>query len=109
MKVYAGNQQALSNQLEASSPTGRSSRQRARGAICLGASWLLCACGWWCTSNPRRCRLRLQCRWKRRRSHVADTLSGPLEYPGIGSGWRLEADTPEGGFIVVTPQGIDNV
>lgn len=41
--------------------------------------------------------------------HVADTLRGPLEYPGIGSGWRLEADTPEGGFIVVTPQGIDNV
>jgi polyhydroxybutyrate depolymerase len=41
--------------------------------------------------------------------HVANTLSGPLEYPGIGSGWRLEADTPEGGFIVVTPQGIDNV
>jgi poly(3-hydroxybutyrate) depolymerase len=41
--------------------------------------------------------------------HVANTLSGPLEYPGIGSGWRLEADSAEGGFIVVTPQGIDNV
>jgi poly(3-hydroxybutyrate) depolymerase len=41
--------------------------------------------------------------------HVAQTSNGPLEYPGIGSGWRLEADTPEGGFIVVTPQGIDNV
>jgi poly(3-hydroxybutyrate) depolymerase len=41
--------------------------------------------------------------------HTADTLSGPLDYPGIGSGWRLEADTAGGGFIVVTPQGIDNV
>lgn len=41
--------------------------------------------------------------------HVAQTLTGELEYPGIGSGWRLEADTPDGGFIVVTPQGIDNV
>ena len=41
--------------------------------------------------------------------HIANALSGPLEYPGIGSGWRLEADTPGGGFIVVTPQGIDNV
>ena len=41
--------------------------------------------------------------------HVANTSNGPLEYPGIGSGWRLEADTPEGGFIVVTPQGINNV
>lgn len=41
--------------------------------------------------------------------HVANTLRGPLEYPGIGSGWRLEADTPGGGFIVVTPQGINNV
>ncbi|HET8931842.1 MAG TPA: hypothetical protein VFN67_00310 [Polyangiales bacterium] len=39
---------------------------------------------------------------------VAAGTSG-LEYPGIGSGWRLEAETPEGGFIVVTPQGIDNV
>lgn len=52
MKVYAGNQQALSNQLEASSPTGRSSRQRARGAICLGASWLLCACGSGAQATP---------------------------------------------------------
>ena len=41
--------------------------------------------------------------------HTANTLSGPLEYPGIGSGWRLEADTPGGGFIVVTPQGINDV
>jgi poly(3-hydroxybutyrate) depolymerase len=41
--------------------------------------------------------------------HVAQTSNGDLEYPGIGSGWRLEADTPEGGFIVVTPQGISNV
>jgi poly(3-hydroxybutyrate) depolymerase len=41
--------------------------------------------------------------------HIAQTSNGPLEYPGIGSGWRLEADTPDGGFIVVTPQGIDNV
>ena len=41
--------------------------------------------------------------------HIAETSNGPLEYPGIGSGWRLEADTPEGGFIVVTPQGIGNV
>jgi poly(3-hydroxybutyrate) depolymerase len=41
--------------------------------------------------------------------HIAQTSNGALEYPGIGSGWRLEADTPEGGFIVVTPQGIDNV
>jgi poly(3-hydroxybutyrate) depolymerase len=41
--------------------------------------------------------------------HIAQTSNGPLEYPGIGSGWRLEADTPEGGFIVVTPQGINNV
>jgi poly(3-hydroxybutyrate) depolymerase len=41
--------------------------------------------------------------------HIAVTSNGDLEYPGIGSGWRLEADTPEGGFIVVTPQGIDNV
>jgi poly(3-hydroxybutyrate) depolymerase len=41
--------------------------------------------------------------------HVARTSSGDLEYPGIGSGWRLEADTPDGGFIVVTPQGINNV
>lgn len=41
--------------------------------------------------------------------HIAKTSNGDLEYPGIGSGWRLEADTPGGGFIVVTPQGIDNV
>jgi poly(3-hydroxybutyrate) depolymerase len=41
--------------------------------------------------------------------HTAVTLNGNLDYPGIGSGWRLEADTPGGGFIVVTPQGIDNV
>jgi poly(3-hydroxybutyrate) depolymerase len=41
--------------------------------------------------------------------HVANTTNGPLNYPGIGSGWRLEADTPQGGFIVVTPQGINNV
>jgi poly(3-hydroxybutyrate) depolymerase len=41
--------------------------------------------------------------------HTAQTSNGPLDYPGIGSGWRLEADTPEGGFIVVTPQGIGNV
>jgi poly(3-hydroxybutyrate) depolymerase len=41
--------------------------------------------------------------------HVANTTNGPLQYPGIGSGWRLEADTPDGGFIVVTPQGINNV
>jgi poly(3-hydroxybutyrate) depolymerase len=41
--------------------------------------------------------------------HVAQTTNGPLEYPGIGSGWRLEADAPDGGFIVVTPQGINNV
>lgn len=30
-------------------------------------------------------------------------------WPGKGSGWRLEADMPGGGFIVVTPQGINNV
>ena len=41
--------------------------------------------------------------------HIANTSNGALEYPGIGSGWRLEADTPGGGFIVVTPQGINNV
>jgi poly(3-hydroxybutyrate) depolymerase len=41
--------------------------------------------------------------------HTAQTLNGPLDYPGIGSGWRLEADTKGGGFIVVTPQGIDDV
>lgn len=41
--------------------------------------------------------------------HTAVTLNGNLDYPGIGSGWRLEADTKGGGFIVVTPQGIDNV
>jgi polyhydroxybutyrate depolymerase len=41
--------------------------------------------------------------------HMAYTASGALDYPGIGSGWRLEADTPGGGFIVVTPQGISNV
>jgi poly(3-hydroxybutyrate) depolymerase len=41
--------------------------------------------------------------------HTAVTLNGDLDYPGIGSGWRLEADTKGGGFIVVTPQGIDNV
>jgi poly(3-hydroxybutyrate) depolymerase len=30
-------------------------------------------------------------------------------YPGKGSGWRLEADTAGGGFIVATPQGINNL
>jgi poly(3-hydroxybutyrate) depolymerase len=30
-------------------------------------------------------------------------------YPGKGSGWRLEADTKGGGFIVLNPQGISNV
>jgi poly(3-hydroxybutyrate) depolymerase len=27
---------------------------------------------------------------------------------GPGSGWRLEAEEPEGGFLLVTPQGISN-
>ncbi|MBN1654050.1 MAG: hypothetical protein JXA30_09760 [Deltaproteobacteria bacterium] len=31
------------------------------------------------------------------------------DWPGEGSGWRLEADMEGGGFIVVTPQGIGNV
>lgn len=30
-------------------------------------------------------------------------------WPGKGSGWRLEADMPTGGFIVLTPQGRNNV
>lgn len=30
-------------------------------------------------------------------------------WPGKGSGWRLEADMPTGGFIVLTPQGRGNV
>jgi len=29
-------------------------------------------------------------------------------WPGKGSGWRLEADMPGGGFIVITPQGSNN-
>lgn len=29
-------------------------------------------------------------------------------WPGKGSGWRLEADMPTGGFIVLTPQGTNN-
>ncbi len=41
--------------------------------------------------------------------HIAQTSNGPLEYYGVGSGWRPEADTPDRGFIVVTPQGINNV
>ncbi len=41
--------------------------------------------------------------------HIAQTSRGPLEYYGVGSGWRLEADTPGGGFVVVTPQGINNI
>ncbi|MBN1654829.1 MAG: hypothetical protein JXA30_13745 [Deltaproteobacteria bacterium] len=36
--------------------------------------------------------------------HWADAAK-TLDYPGVGSGWRLEADTPGGGFIVVTPAG----
>ncbi|MDA8139756.1 MAG: hypothetical protein M0036_13990 [Desulfobacteraceae bacterium] len=30
-------------------------------------------------------------------------------WPGKGSGWRLEADMPGGGFIVITPQGTNNM
>ncbi len=30
-------------------------------------------------------------------------------WPGKGSGWRLEADMPGGGFIVLTPQGNNNM
>jgi poly(3-hydroxybutyrate) depolymerase len=38
--------------------------------------------------------------------HYADAAK-TLDYPGVGSGWRLEADTEGGGFIVATPQGLD--
>jgi poly(3-hydroxybutyrate) depolymerase len=37
--------------------------------------------------------------------HYADSAK-TLDYPGVGSGWRLEADTAGGGFIVATPQGL---
>lgn len=30
-------------------------------------------------------------------------------WPGKGSGWRLEADMPGAGFIVITPQGTNNM
>jgi poly(3-hydroxybutyrate) depolymerase len=35
--------------------------------------------------------------------------AGALCWHGLGSGWKAEADTPGGGFIVVFPQGINNV
>jgi poly(3-hydroxybutyrate) depolymerase len=35
--------------------------------------------------------------------------AGALCWHGLGSGWKAEADTPGGGFIVVFPQGVGNV
>jgi poly(3-hydroxybutyrate) depolymerase len=35
--------------------------------------------------------------------------AGTLCWKGLGSGWKAEADTPGGGFIVVFPQGVNNV
>jgi poly(3-hydroxybutyrate) depolymerase len=38
-----------------------------------------------------------------------DHMAGGLDYPGIGSGWQLEAETEGGGFLVATPAGINEV
>lgn len=39
----------------------------------------------------------------------SEFCTGRLCWPGKGSGWRLEADTPGGGFIVLTPQGSNSI
>jgi poly(3-hydroxybutyrate) depolymerase len=49
-------------------------------------------------------------------SETAEQQAGEMQFcagatcwHGLGSGWKAEADTPDGGFVVVFPQGINNM